>query len=125
MHKPMRRVAIAIALAVLALLTPFVGAAAFIAALAGLTVALLLTAARRLRRRGTSRAPWVVSLAVSAVVELPQVLLQRWSERHSAVAVAVVCVLYVLILAAVLRFVIFLADYFRRPRPRQARQARP
>jgi hypothetical protein len=109
---PMRRAATAIVLIAGALLlrAPFVRGALFIALLVGLTAAILLLAGRHFRRSGASLTPWVVSIAVSAVVTVPQVAVRHYKHVGSGVFAAIVGAL---LLAALLRFVAFLVDYSR------------
>ncbi len=108
----MRRVATAVIPLALALLlvAPFVRGAVFIAVLVALTITIFVLVGRRIRRSGASPVPWVVSLGVSAVITTPQIALGHY--MHAAGA-AFGGVLWWLILAALLRLVIFLADYLR------------
>ncbi len=108
----MRRVATAVVPLALALLlvTPFVRGAVFIAVLAALTITIFVLVGRRIRRSGASPIPWVVSLGVSAVVTTPQIALGHYKHAAGAVFGGV---FWWLILAALLRLVIFLADYLR------------
>ncbi len=108
----MRRVTTAVILLVLALLlvTPFVRGIVFTAALSALAVSIVVLVGRRIRRSGASPIPWVVSLGVSAVITPPQIAFGHYKHVAFAVFVGVV---WWLILAALLRLVIFLADYLR------------
>lgn len=74
----MRRSAAAILLLVLAalLFAPFVVGAVFIAVLAALVVGIFLIVGRRIRRKGDSLVPWLVSLGISAVIITPQITVE-------------------------------------------------
>ena len=74
---------------------------------------------RSVMRSRSSRICWLVSLAVSAVIIAPQLALGHYKR---AAAAAFGGVIEWLFLAAVLRLVIFLADYFRR---RSSKRRRP
>lgn len=54
---------------------------------------------------------------MAAIVVLPQLMADdRWREHRAVWAVVAVFLLYVAALGLLLRFVVFLADFFRRPR---------
>jgi hypothetical protein len=109
----MRRAATAIILIALALLlvAPFVRGLVFITVLATLTITILVVAGRRIRRSGASLVPWLVSLVVGVVTTTPQVATAHYKHIAGGVFAGV---LWSLVVAVYLRFVIFLADYFRR-----------
>lgn len=108
----MRRATTAVVLITGALLlgTQFVRGAVFITLLVALTATILLLAGRHVRRSGASLIPWAVSIAVSAVVTVPQAAVRHHRHVGSGVFATVVGTL---LLAALLRFVVFLVDYFR------------
>jgi hypothetical protein len=110
----MRRSATAILLLVLAalLFAPFVVGAVFIAVLAALVVGIFLVVGRQIRRKGDSLVPWLVSLGISAVIITPQIALEGHYKHIGARVFA--GVLGWLILAAVLRLAILIADYCRK-----------
>ncbi len=60
----------------------------------------------------TRRVPWAVSLIVSAIVILPQVLLTHY--KSSTAVIVIFVILEWLLLAAIFRLVVFLSDRFRR-----------
>ena len=65
--------------------------------------------------------PWVVSVVGAAVVVAPQLLLDRhWQERRAVWAIVAVFIVNVATLCLLLRFVVFLTDFFRRPRREHA-----
>ena len=101
---------------VLLLLAPFVRGLVFIAVLGVLTVTILTVAGTRIRRNEASPVPWLVSLGVSAVTTTPQVATGHYKHAAGAVFAGV---FWWLVLAVFLRFVIFLADYFRGDRAAQ------
>jgi hypothetical protein len=115
----MRRAAPVVVVLTVAALLLLVGAPAFaaivFAVLLGVIVLIGVAVARHVprwrRRDPLARVSWLVSLIVSAVITVPQLALAHY--RH-AVAGVIGGVLWWLVLALVLRFVIFLADYFRR-----------
>jgi uncharacterized protein YqfA (UPF0365 family) len=111
----MRRAATAIVLIALALLlfAPFVRGAVFITVLAALTISILVVAGRRVRRAGASLVPWLVALAIGVVTTTPQVATAHYKHVAGGVFAGV---FWSLLVALYLRFVIFLADYFRRSR---------
>jgi hypothetical protein len=111
----MRRAAIAIVLIALALLliAPFVRGLVFVAVLAALTTAIVVVVGRRIRRSGASLVPWLVSLVVGVVTTTPQVATAHYKHVAGGVFAGV---FWSLLVAVYLRFVIFLADYFRRRR---------
>jgi cell shape-determining protein MreD len=90
-----------------------VGGAALISCVIALLVAAAVGVARRAKRTGQSLVPWLVSLALAAVVVVPQLALRNNHYKHLG-AFVVDCILSWLLLAALLRFAIFLTDYFRR-----------
>jgi hypothetical protein len=95
---------------VLLVSAPFVrGIVLAIWALALVGVVLVLLA-KWMQRRHTSPVPWVVSLVVSAITTAPQFVFAHY--RHFAARIST-GLLYWLVVAAFLRLVIFLADYFR------------
>jgi O-antigen/teichoic acid export membrane protein len=114
MGNAMRRTAIAVLLLVLAalLFAPFVVGVAFIAVLAALVAGVFLLVGRRLRRKGDSLVPWLVSLGISAVITTPQIALEGHYKHIGGRVFA--GVLWWLVLAALLRLAIFVADYFRK-----------
>jgi len=58
---------------------------------------------------------------VAAVVVAPQLLLDRhWQERRAVWAIVAVFIVNVATLCLLLRFVVFLTDFFRRPRREHA-----
>lgn len=57
-------------------------------------------------------APWAVALVISGVIILPQFLLEN--HKGSTAFLAAFGVAYWLLLAAIFRLVVFLADRFRR-----------
>jgi hypothetical protein len=89
---------------------PFVTGAVFIVLLVALTVAIFTLAGRRIRRSGASLTPWIVSLVIGAVVTVPQVAVRHYKHVGAGVFAAIVGML---MLALLLRFVVFVVDYFR------------
>ncbi len=61
-------------------------------------------------RRVSASVPWMVSLVVSAVITVPQLVTEHFKRVGPHVAWGVV---WWLLFAAFLRLIIFLADYFR------------
>jgi cytochrome c biogenesis factor len=95
---------------VLIVSTPFVRGLVLIFLALVLVVVVLVALARWIQRKRTSSVPWVVSLVVSAITTTPQFIFGH--HRHLAARTST-GVLYWLVVAALLRLVIFLADYFR------------
>lgn len=114
MELAMRRSAAAILLLVLAalLFAPFVVGGVFIAVLAALVVGVLVVVGKRIRRKGDSLVPWLVSLGISAVITTPQIALEGHYKHIGARVFA--GVLGWLMLAALLRLAILMADYCRK-----------
>jgi uncharacterized protein YqfA (UPF0365 family) len=110
----MRRIAVAILLLFLAalLFAPFVVGAVFIAVLAALVVGVFVVVGKRIRRKGDSLVPWLVSLGISAVITTPQIALESHYKHIGAHVFA--GVLGWLMLAALLRLAILMADYCRK-----------
>jgi hypothetical protein len=87
----------------------FVGLILWVALAA--SVRLVIAGARRVIRTRGALVSWIVSLSVSAIVLVPQLVLEHHRSDSARVFIGIG---WWLILAALLRFVIFLADYFRR-----------
>jgi hypothetical protein len=75
----------------------------------------LVALGKWIQRKQISPVPWVVSLVISAITTTPQFVFGQ--HRHLAARVSTT-VIYWLVVAAFLRLVIFLADYFRNRRDR-------
>lgn len=95
------------------LAAPLVRGLVLIALLLTIIAAIFLAVGRRVRRNRSSFVPWVVSLVVSAVVTVPQLAMEHYK---SLIAHVLFGLIWWVVLAAILRLVIFLADYFRRRR---------
>jgi drug/metabolite transporter (DMT)-like permease len=116
MRSSIRPFAVVVGIALVFLVSaPFVrGLVLAIWALA-LVGVVLVVLAKWIQRKQTSPVPWVVSLVVSAITTTPQFIFGH--HRHLAARIST-GVLYWLVVAAFLRLVIFLADYFRNRRDR-------
>jgi predicted membrane channel-forming protein YqfA (hemolysin III family) len=111
MRSPIRPFAAVIAIALVFLVSaPFVRGLVLIAWAIALVGVVLVALAKWIQRKRTSPVPWVVSLVVSAITTAPQFVFAHY--RHFAGRMSS-GVLYWLVVAAFLRLVIFLADYFR------------
>jgi hypothetical protein len=95
---------------VLLVSAPFVRGLALIVWALALVGVVLVALAKWIQRKQTSPVPWVVSLVISAITTTPQFVFGHY--RHLAGRMST-GLLYWLVLAAFLRLVIFLADYFR------------
>jgi hypothetical protein len=89
---------------------PFVRGLVLVVWALALVGVVLVAVAKWIQRKRTSPVPWVVSLVVSAITTTPQFIYAHY--RHLAERVST-GLLYWLVVAAFLRLVIFLADYFR------------
>jgi O-antigen/teichoic acid export membrane protein len=114
----MRRAATAMILIAMALLlgAPFVTGVVFIVLLVALTATIFTLAGRRIRRGGGSLTPWVVSLVIGAIVTVPQTAVHQYKHVGAGVFAAIVGTL---MLALLLRFVIFVVDYLRKRQSRR------
>jgi hypothetical protein len=72
---------------------------------------LVIFLVRRVGRNRMALVPWAVSLVVSAVVMVPQLVTEHYKSAGVQVFAGLI---WWVILAALLRLVIFLADYFRK-----------
>jgi hypothetical protein len=108
---------IVVVLCGLLLLVPHVAGVLFLVILAAVLVGVPVLVGTRIRHKGGSLAPWMVSLVVSGVTVAAQAPFEA-KYKHLAAHVPGNVVSW-LLFAALLRFTIFLADLFRnRARPR-------
>lgn len=111
MRSSIRPFAAIIGIAVVFLVSaPFVRGLVLIVWALALVGVVLVALAKWIRRKQTSPVPWVVSLVVSAITTTPQFIFAHYKHLAGRVSTGL---LYWLVVAAFLRLVIFLADYFR------------